>query len=167
MKTHRLFKPFIAALGLAAFAAAGRAGNDQTTSATSAPAKDAPPAAATPSAPKQADPDAAFARWTDIKECTYDARAQFFAGLAQLETRVDREISSLTARRAAMKSAANTRDWDFAMKEMTDARSALKSLGEGLRKATPDTWAQEKDKVGEAWVRTQEAFAKVKASTTS
>jgi hypothetical protein len=124
------------------------------------PAETAPVAVA-------AGPDAASARWTDIKECTYDARAQFFAGLARLETRVDREIGVLTARRAAMKSTTDTQDWDFAMKEMVNARSALKSSGEALQKATPDTWAQEKDKVGQAWVRTQEAFAKVKSSTTS
>jgi len=52
------------------------------------------------------------------------------------------------------------------MKEMGDARSALKSMGEELSKATPETWDQEKDKVGQAWVRTQEAYDKVKSSTT-
>ena len=66
-----------------------------------------------------------------------------------------------------MTSAANTKDWDFAMKEMIDARLYLKSTGEVLAKAMPETWNQEKDKVGQAWVRTQEAYAKVKSSTTS
>jgi hypothetical protein len=94
-------------------------------------------------------------------------RAQFFAGLKRLEAIVDDQMSSLTARRAAMKSTANTKDWDFAMKEMGDARSYLKSMGEELSKASPETWAQEKDKVGQAWVRTQEAYDEVKSSTTS
>jgi hypothetical protein len=53
------------------------------------------------------------------------------------------------------------------MKEMADARSNLKSMGEEIRKATPEIWAQEKDKVGRAWVRTQEAYDKVKSSVTS
>jgi hypothetical protein len=66
-----------------------------------------------------------------------------------------------------MKSTANTKDWDFAMKEMEDARTNLKSIRAEMSKATPETWDQEKDKVGQAWVRTQAAFANVKASTTS
>jgi hypothetical protein len=34
-------------------------------------------------------------------------------------------------------------------------------------RATPDTWEQEKDKVDEAWQRTQAAFDKVKITTTT
>jgi hypothetical protein len=60
-----------------------------------------------------------------------------------------------------------TKDWDFAMKAMETARTFLMSAGEDLGKATEETWAQRRDKVGRAWVRTQEAYAKVKASTTS
>jgi hypothetical protein len=111
--------------------------------------------------------DVASANWSDIKDCTYDLRDQFFAGLKRLEAKVDAQISELTAKRAAMKSTTNTQDWDFAMKEMRDARTALKSMGEELSKATPETWDQLKDKVGQAWVRTQDAYGKVKSSTTS
>ena len=53
------------------------------------------------------------------------------------------------------------------MKEMADARAYLKSTGEEANKATPETWLQAKEKVGQAWTRTQEAYDKVKASTTS
>ena len=66
-----------------------------------------------------------------------------------------------------MKTTTDTKGWDFAMKEMEDARSALHSIGTELSQATPETWNQEKDKVGQAWVRTQEAYDKVKSSTTS
>ena len=113
------------------------------------------------------NPAAASATWMDIKDYTYDTRAQFFAGLSQLEARVDGQISELTARRAAMTSTANTKDWDFTMTEMGNARSNLKSTGEDLSKATPETWDQQKDKVGQAWVRTQDAYGKVKSSTTN
>ena len=94
-------------------------------------------------------------------------RTQFFVGLNRLEAKVDDQVKMLTAKRAAMKSTANTKDWDFAMKEMEDARTNLKSIRAEMSKATPETWDQEKDKVGQAWVRTQAAFANVKASTTS
>ena len=33
--------------------------------------------------------------------------------------------------------------------------------------ATPDTWNQEKDKVDQAWQRAQEAYDKVRTSTTN
>ena len=113
-----------------------------------------------------ADANVASTRWIDLKDYTYDTRAQFFAGLEKLEAQVDAQIRELNAKRATMNSTVDTKDWDFAMKEMGDARAYLKATGEELRKANPETWSQLKDKVGQAWVRTQEAYAKVKASTT-
>jgi hypothetical protein len=98
--------------------------------------------------------------WDAIDDCTYDTRAQFFAGLGQLETTVDRQIGELTARRAAMRPMAKAIDHtecDLAMKEMQNARSYLDATAKELSKATPETWNQEKDKVGQAWARTQDA----------
>ena len=176
MKTNRFLESITVAFGLAVFSTAGCAEKEQTADAPLSPAKDSTSTIATTTVPgptttaqvtAAANPDDAFAKWTDIKYCTYDTRAQFFAGLNRLQARVDEQFSRLTAKRAAMTSTANTKDWDFAMKEMGDARSNLKSMGEELRKATPETWDQEKDKVGQAWVRTQEAYDKVKSSMTS
>jgi hypothetical protein len=132
-----------------------------------------PPSAVTPPAPTPAsspvtvDDEVAFGRWSDIKDATYDNRAQFFDGLTRLEATADREIGELKAKRAAMASTTDTKEWDFAMKEMNDARAYLKDMGDELRKATPDTWNQEKERVGQAWVRTQNAYDKVKHSTTT
>jgi hypothetical protein len=176
MRTNRFIHLLTAAFSLAAFSTAGCARKEPVADAPVPPAKDVTTTTATPAVPGPtttvqvaavASTDVAFAGWMAIKDCTYDMRAQFFAGLIRLEARVDGEIGELTAKRAAMKSTANTKDWDFAMKEMEDARSYLKSVGEELVKATPETWEQEKEKVGQAWVRAQEAFAKVKSSTTS
>jgi len=125
--------------------------------------------AAEPAAPASPAVDAIAAesaRWTEIKDISYDARESFFTGFKRLEARLDRQISELAARRAAMKSIDNTKDWDFATKELGNARSYLKGTGEVLAKATADTWAQEKEKVGLAWVRAQAAVAKVRGSTT-
>lgn len=175
MKTNHFIRHITAVLGLAAFSTANCAETPQS-AAPSPPAADAATTTATAAGPGPTatvpvaaapSPNVASARWSDIENCTYDMRAQFFAGLSSLQARVDREIATLTAKRAAMKSTANTQGWDFAMKEMEDARSNLKSMGEELRKASPETWAQEKDKVGQAWARTQKAFDNVKTSTTS
>jgi hypothetical protein len=175
MRTNRFTNLVTVVFGLAAFSTAGCTAKEKIAEAPLPPAKNVTVTTVTtavpgPTTPVQvaatASPDAASARWIDIKDCTYDMRAQFFAGLNRLEARVDDQISELTAKRAAMKSTTDTKDWDFAMKEMGDARTALKSMGEELSNATPETWNQEKDKVDQAWVRTQEAYDKVKSSTT-
>jgi hypothetical protein len=176
MKMNRFTNLVIAALGLAAFPTAGCAEKEKSAEASPPPANDPATAAATSAQPgptanvpvaTAANSDGASARWSDIKDCTYETRAQFFAGLTQLEARVDAQIRELVAKRATMDGKSNTQDWDFAMKEMGNARTYLKSMGEELHKASPETWAQQKDKVGEAWVRAQEAYGKVKSSTTS
>lgn len=162
MKTNRFTHLITAALGLTFFATTGcaeKAKTDDTTlpSPKTVAANEGPAPTA----------DIAAPQWITLKDITYDQRAQFFTGLKRMEAVVDEQIKVLSAKRAAMTSTANTKDWDFAMKEMVDARAYLKSTGEVLAKATPETWNQEKDRVGQAWVRTQEAFAKVKSSTTS
>ena len=176
MKTNLLLKFTTVALGMAALTSAGYAQDEQAANASLPPANAATATAATTTVPgpattaqvmADASPDASLASWFAIKDCTYDMRAQFFVGFNRMLDRVDLEIGALTAKRAAMKSTANTQDWDFAMKEMRDARSNLKSAGAELSTASPATWAQEKDKVDLSWKRAQKAFANVKASTTN
>ncbi|HEY4300574.1 MAG TPA: hypothetical protein VGM73_06865 [Candidatus Didemnitutus sp.] len=104
--------------------------------------------------------------WTLIADCNYDARGRFFAGLTNLEAKADAQIRELDAKRRSMPSTVDTKDWDFQMKQMVDARAYLKDMDDGAHKAEPDTWDQQKDRVGNAWSRVQEAYARVKASTT-
>ncbi len=110
-------------------------------------------------------PEFPTAQWADIREYSFEQRATFFAGLKAVEAKVDAQIEELNAKRAAMDPATDTRDWDQAMQEMVNARSILKAAGEDIRKAKPQTWNDQKDKVGQAWTRTQDAFTKVKLST--
>lgn len=166
MKTNRFNHLIAVALGLTVFATTGCAEKAKTADTTLPSAKTVAANAESSTTPAPS-PDIAAPRWINLKDITYDMREQFFVGLKQMESVVDGQISALTAKRAAMTSTANTKDWDFAMKEMVNARSYLKSTGEVLGKATPETWTQEKDRVGQAWVRTQEAYAKVTGSTTS
>ena len=117
--------------------------------------------------PPPATADSIAAQWSDIKDCTHEMRAQFFVGLAKLEAKLDNQIRELAAKRAKMEDKVDTREWDFAMKELESARSYFKSVGSDLRTASRDTWDQNKDKVGRAWDSTQDACDKVKNSTTS
>ncbi len=111
--------------------------------------------------------DQASASWVAIKDYTYDQRASFLSGAANLQGMLSSQVAELNAKRASMPSTVETKDWDFAMKEMSDSQAYLKSMIEEAGRATPDTWNQEKDKVDEAWQRAQAAFDKVKVTTTS
>lgn len=109
----------------------------------------------------------AAAEWSETQDLPYDSRARVHSAVKTLEACVSRQVKELEAARAAMQGNAYVKDWDFAMKEMRDSQSYLKSVGEELHKATPETWRQQKDKVGAAWARTQEAYSKVRSSTTA
>jgi len=106
-------------------------------------------------------------QWTDVKDASFALRDQLLQDLTKLQAKVDGQVTELTSRRATLAPTVNTDAWDFAMKEMDSSRTGLQSSIEGLNKATRETWDQEKDKVGIAWTRTQDAYAKVIASTTS
>ena len=149
MKTNLLI-PLVLAFGLAALPAARGAANNP-------PAEPPADAAAGP-----AD------LWAGLKGHTYDEREVFIPRLKELESRVDAQISELVAKRATMDAKnISTEAWDFAMQELGRARTNLLSTSEDMSKATRENWDQQKDQVGLAWVRTQDAYAKVKASTTS
>jgi hypothetical protein len=119
-----------------------------------------PPAPATTTSPDSS------AQWVNLKDYTFAQRDSLLAGLAGMEARVDAQIEELKAKRASMTESTRTADWDFAMKEMQNARSTLKFNCEELSKATSETWSQQRDRVGLAWERTQNAYAAVKSSTT-
>jgi hypothetical protein len=104
--------------------------------------------------------------WSSIKGDTYDQRDHFSHGADRLLVRLDEQIRILKAKRAAMTS--DTKDWDFNMKEVDDSRVLLKGRLSDLAKAdTPDAWADVKDKIGEAWRRSQVAVDKMNDTRTS
>lgn len=173
-----------AAIALAALAVSGCAKNEprpptpppQAVAApavTAAPVTPLAPVTPTRSAPasRPSIPSApaviAPVQWADLQEIPYEMRTRFFAGVAGLETRVEVQVRELVAQRAAMTGLTDTREWDFAMKEMESARSYLTSVGAAAGTAGRDIWDQEKAKVGRAWVSTQDAYGKVKSSTTT
>lgn len=178
MKTNRIANTIAVAFIFAAFATTSWAETDKTTQVSSSSAQEpamTPPAAkvqpsitARPSiSASSASSDVASGGWSDIKDYNYDSRASFFSGFKRLEAKVDDQIGQLATKRAAMNSSTDTKAWDFAMKEMNDARSYLKSVGDDASKATVETWEQQKEKVGQAWLRVQAAYDQVKSSTTS
>lgn len=170
MKSSPLASLIVAALALAAFSSTACAQNEKPRQ----PPPSGPPAAPTPAPPSTppaappapAAPEFSTAQWIDIREYSYEQRPTFFSGFKAVEAKVDTQIADLNAKRAALDPSTDTRDWDQAMQEMVIARAELKSTGEELRKAKPQAWNAQRDKVGEAWVHTQDAFAKVKLSTT-
>jgi hypothetical protein len=62
----------------------------------------------------------------------------------------------------------DTKDWDFLMKSVDDSRALLVGRIDDLAKATtPETWADAKEKVGDAWHRAQEAVDKMNSARTT
>lgn len=113
------------------------------------------------------EPAAAVANiWDAIKDYTYQKRADFVAGATQLVEKTDEEIRQLNEKRATLPET-SVKEWDFAMKELKEARAYLRSTISELSDASSETWAGAKEKVGKAWERAQDAGAKVKASTTT
>jgi len=175
MNKYRSVPLISAAFALAVFSITGC---KEKVISVEVPSRPSAPTVVTSAQPTSAEPtitmqakttvstEAVSVQWTDLKDYTYDQRGLVFAGLKKLEAKADQQVSELMAKRAAMNSTANTNDWDFAMKEMGESRSYLKSTIVELTQATPEFWSQIKDKVGQAWVRTQDAYAKVKSSTT-
>jgi hypothetical protein len=111
--------------------------------------------------------DQAAAQWTAIKDYNFDQRALFQAGASGLIAAFDGQVAELRAKRATLAATVDTKDWDFAMSNLVDSQSYLKSMVTEAGQATPDTWDQEKEKVNQAWQKAQDAFEKVKTTTTS
>jgi hypothetical protein len=106
------------------------------------------------------------AHWSDIKNDTYDQRAHFAAGVTRLTARLNDEISQLNAKRAAMTT--DTKDWDFAMKDVMDSRDLFVSRASEISKTTtPEAWSDAKDKLGEAWHRARDALDKMHTTVTT
>jgi hypothetical protein len=122
-----------------------------------------PPASAVTVAPITAP--GALSPWGAITDYTYQRRADFSAVLERLANGTDRQIDQLNARRATLPET-SVKDWDVAMKELTDARSDLQFKVSQLGNATAETWNQLRDSAAGAWRRVQEATDKVKRSTT-
>jgi hypothetical protein len=185
MKTQLLRPALTLSAGLASLLAASCSGGDKPAQdqAQAAPAPAQSVAVSQPVPAQQAVPiarpaqnvpiavqsvsDQAAAAWATIKDYSYDQRADFLSGAGRLVGMLSSEVAELNAKRASMPSTTDTKDWDFAMKEMNDSQAYLKSMIDEAGRATPDTWEQEKDKVDEAWQRTQAAFDKVKITTTT
>ena len=62
----------------------------------------------------------------------------------------------------------DTKDWDFAMKEVAESRVLLTGrISDLAAAATPESWADAKEKVGEAWKRSQIAVDNMKSTRTT
>jgi hypothetical protein len=110
--------------------------------------------------------DTASHPWSDIKNDTYEQRAHFTDGTGRMMAKLDREIRELRDKRAGMTT--DTKDWDFLMKDVDDSRALLVGRIEDISKTTtPETWADAKDKVGDAWHRAQLAVDKMNSARTS
>lgn len=150
--------------------------SSSTSTSAVPPAPATPPQPATPAEPVtppaaptttvlSAPPATALSPWGAITDYTYDRRADFTALLTRLAGATDTQIDQLNARRATLPET-SVKDWDVAMKELTDARSDLQFKVSQLNGSLAENWPQMRDSAADAWRRVQEATDKVKRSTT-
>ena len=120
----------------------------------------------TSAAPVRSADDSGGRTWTSIENDGYELRTHFQDGISYLSTVLDGQIGQLKAKRAGMTT--DTKDWDMAMKEVDDSRSLLTGRMRELSKVdTPELWVDAKEKVGEAWKRSQTAIDKMNQTVTS
>jgi hypothetical protein len=117
-----------------------------------------------PSVPFQADQ--ASVSWASIKDYTFDQRSSFISGATMLEAQLGTQVAELNSKRAALPSTVDTKDWDFAMGNLVEDQSYLKSMVDEAAHTTPEFWDQEKEKVDAAWQKAEDQFDKVRTSTT-
>lgn len=104
--------------------------------------------------------------WAELKDDSYDQRGHFTSGVNKLSGRLDEQIRVLRAKRAGMTT--DLKDWDFAMKDVDDARSMLTSRMTELSQAnTPEAWVAARDNIGDAWKRAEAAVDKMNTTITS
>ncbi len=176
MKINRLNQLFCAtALGSVIFLAVGcsdkkpktdvSASVDQPAGAPSAlptvsnpgPAGLAPNAVA-PMAVAADRPGIASDGWAEIKDDTFAQRTHFSAGLQMMESDMDGRIASMNTKMGGGSMMSAT------MSEVAGARTNLQFTSDKMDRATADTWANDKNRVGQAWVRMQAACTKAQSS---
>ncbi|HEY5227808.1 MAG TPA: hypothetical protein VIJ19_04660 [Opitutaceae bacterium] len=124
---------------------------------------------AKPTVPRVSVPfqaDQASASWASIKDYTFDQRSDFAAGAAVMEASLASQVAELNTKRAALPPSVDTKEWDFAMRNLMDAQSYLKSTVDEAGRTSPEFWNQEKDKVDQAWQKAEENFDAVRTATT-
>ena len=103
--------------------------------------------------------------WDSIKDYTYEKRVEFTASFDRMTAKMDDQTRDMKAKAATLSDTA-TKDRDQAMLDFTKARADFKSSLADLGNATADTWADSKEKVGQAWQKRDAAFATETASAT-
>lgn len=104
--------------------------------------------------------------WQNIQYHTYEKRQDFTAVFSRMVAKLDDDIRVLNEKRATMKN--DTSAWDFAMKELNNARADVQSKVTDLsRVINAEAWVEARDRLGVAWDRAQTAVQTVKNSTTS
>ncbi|MBC8039885.1 MAG: hypothetical protein H7Y06_05030, partial [Opitutaceae bacterium] len=103
--------------------------SDATPPAVETPATPAPGTPASPPAPAPTTTPSPLVetKWSDIKDLRYDDRADVMAGLTRIQSKLDKQVADLKARRTALTTSDNPDKWDAAMEVLGTARTRLMS----------------------------------------
>lgn len=103
--------------------------------------------ATTPESTAQARMDSAMASatesWDNLKDYSYDRRAEFEVKAQAMAARLDQQATTATGE---------------ASRELAEARDELRTAASELSNATAETWESSKERVGRAWQKAEAAF---------
>lgn len=84
--------------------------------------------------------------WANIKDYSYDKRAEFAAKTDDYAAQLDRDLQNAKG---------------DASKRIAEARDELRTAATEISNATADTWATTKERVGRAWQKAESATQNV------
>lgn len=119
-----------------------------TNSASSTPSSSttSPTAGTTATSGSSAMATNANETWENIKDYSYDKRAEFAAKTNDYAAQLDRDLQNAKG---------------DSSKRLAEARDDLRSAATEISNATADTWAATKERVGRAWQKVQSAAQNV------
>jgi hypothetical protein len=167
MKSNRLnHLYFVTGLGSVILLTAGCSDKKSMADASASVEKPAMSLAAlpaTPMTPQSDHPGVVTDAWDAIKNDTFAQRTHFSAGLKAMATGMDRQIAAMSAKQTGMGAMGDSKA-EATKQETSAARANLQTASDKLSQATADTWASDKDRVAQAWMRMQTACPLPQAS---
>jgi hypothetical protein len=173
MKSSRVFRSLLVGCGLVTLGAPACASNENSVPATSPPSHavvtvtvidPATGAVVSEEQTEPAGPSAEVASWDSIKDLDYEMRGAFVAGLQQLEIELGNQLAKLAVQPATSKDPAEIKQRELALRQLEFSRAYFHLMCETVKDATPKTWKQKKDSIGQAWTKIQDNCRKLNSN---
>jgi len=101
--------------------------------------------------------DVSAEKWEQLKESTYDQRAEFRSGIDKMAASVDRNVEQWNEKAGELSGEAKE-TWNNGVAELREARENLKEELDRIGDASVETWNDARARVANAWERVEDAY---------